>query len=142
LCRLRQRSKVMRQKKTPIAGGFSNTAIQRDCVGGKVTTSKQLQPAMTISLYTKPITSRKQKTLISLMHCELSPRFVADHQDKNESKLLNEWDNTAYCPSAVMTMVSLARQGNPSNGLIYISQERAVTIRLKSNRRGLWIRSE
>lgn len=67
-------------------------------------------------------------TTASPKRCEHDPRFVVDLHIKNESKLLHEWDNTAYCPVAVMTMVQLAGQGSPSNGLIYISQERAVGI--------------
>jgi hypothetical protein len=69
---------------------------------------------------------------ISLMHCEISPRFVADHQDKNESKLLHRIGQHRVLTGSLMTMVSLARQGNPSNGSIYISQERAVAMTNKT----------
>jgi hypothetical protein len=121
----------MRQEKAPRGKVrlFSTTTLQDSCVRSRITISKQLQPAMTNSVYTKPIKSRKQTALVSLKHCELSPGFVADLQDKNESKLLYKWDNTAYCPSAVMKSVDAHQngQGQPSN--LYISaDERAVLI--------------
>ena len=46
-------------KKTPIPGGFFNTRLQKDATAGRITLSKQLQPAETNQLYTISIKSRK-----------------------------------------------------------------------------------
>ena len=86
---------------------------------GRVTLSKQMRPAMTTPLYTNSITGRKPigKTyaLVRPKPCEHDPRFVVVLQ-KNESKLLREWDNTAHCPVAktedYKVIVSLLTRAN------------------------------
>jgi hypothetical protein len=81
----------MSQKKA--AGGvatlFQNTPCQDSRGGCRVFTSKQLQPAMTNSVYTKPIKSRKPTAKISPKHCELDADLSLIFKQANQSYCTN-----------------------------------------------------
>jgi hypothetical protein len=78
----------MRQKKAPggVGASFQNTPCHGISEGCTVFISKQLHPAMTTSLYTKPIERRKPTAKISPKHCELAtPKLVGLQERLNPS---------------------------------------------------------
>jgi hypothetical protein len=95
-----------------------------------VTAIKAGASAMTLPLYTMPIKSHHlivfMNALVSQMRCEKNPDLWLNIK-KAYQKLLHKIGEHRVLSGSLMTMVQLAGQGNPSNGLSSISQERAVT---------------